>query len=281
MNFTKMHGLGNDFVVLNCMESMPGNLDQLARRLCHRQLGVGADGLLLIAPHDCADFEMRIFNADGSEAEVCGNGLRCAARYSYEHGIVDNRQLTVATRAGLRKLWIISTEDQAVEAVTVDMGPYSTTPAAIPVDYDGPSMVEQPIFTSAGKLPLTALSVGNPHGVVFVRGDVDDFPVTEIGPELENHAIWPQRANIEFVQVMPDGSLRQRTWERGAGETLACGTGACAAAAAAVLTGRAHWPVTVHLRGGNLSIDQDLATGHILMTGPATAVYTGSTLDNQ
>lgn len=271
-----MHGLGNDFVVLDCMENLPGALPDLARRLCHRQFGVGADGLLLICPHPEADFMMRIFNADGSEAEVCGNGLRCAARFVYDRGTVRSRQLTVATRAGLHRLWILPNVQGETEAVTVDMGPYTTAPERVPVDYDGGAMIDRPIFTSAGKLPLTALSVGNPHGVVFLRGSVDEFPVTEIGPELENHAIWPNRANIEFIEVQPDGSLKQRTWERGAGETLACGTGACAAAAAAVLTGRAHWPVDVHLRGGKLQIDQDLATGHLLMTGPATTVFKGT-----
>lgn len=273
--FVKMHGLGNDFVYVDCMERPLDNLPDLAVRMSRRHVGVGADGIIAILPSDVADCRMRIFNADGSEAQMCGNGIRCVAKYIYDNNIVRKNRLTVETLSGIKTVEVHPGIDGLTDTVTVDMGLPRTAPAEVPVLFDGARMVEQPVRISSGEVKVTAISMGNPHGIIFVDNFDNDI-VGTLGPELETHGIWPERANIEFVHVDSESSLSMRAWERGAGETMACGTGACAAAVAAVTTGRAKWPLTVRLIGGNLSIDLDRTTGHILMTGPAVTVFSGA-----
>lgn len=273
--FVKMHGLGNDFVYVDCMHRPLDDFPRLAVEMSRRHTGVGADGIIAILPSDKADCRMRIFNADGSEAQMCGNGIRCVAKYIYDNNIVRKPLLTVETLSGLKTVEVHAGLDGLTDTVTVDMGLPRTTPAEVPVNFNGDSMVEAPVQVGDHTVSVTAVSMGNPHGVVFVD-DFDGDIVASLGAQLENHPIWPEKANIEFVRVDSPSSLSMRAWERGAGETMACGTGACAAAAAAVMTGRAKWPITVRLIGGNLHIDTDPATGHILMTGPAVTVYTGT-----
>ena len=273
--FTKMHGLGNDFVYVDCLNRDIDRLPELAVEMSRRHTGVGSDGIIAILPSDRADCRMRIFNADGSEAQMCGNGIRCVAKYIYDNGIVHKQHITVETLSGLKTVDIHPGIDGLTDTVTVDMGAPLTAPADVPVAFAGDRMFEQPVDVGGSVVNVTAVSMGNPHGVVFVDSFDGDI-VSTLGPALEQHSIWPEKANIEFVRVDAPDTLSMRAWERGAGETMACGTGACAAAAAAVATGRARWPLTVRLIGGNLFIDCDPATGHIMMTGPAVTVYTGT-----
>lgn len=275
IKFVKMHGLGNDFIYVDCMERPLDNLPQLAVSMSRRHVGVGADGIIAILPSTVADCRMRIFNADGSEAQMCGNGIRCVAKYIYDNKIVNKNHITVETLSGIKTVEIHTGIDGMTDTVTVDMGLPITSPASIPVRFDGAIMTEEPVKLASGEVKVTAISMGNPHGVVFVDNFNDNI-VENLGPELENHEIWPEKANIEFVRVDSSDTLSMRAWERGAGETMACGTGACAAAAAAVATGRAKWPLTIRLIGGNLNIDIDKKTGHIMMTGPAVTVFSGT-----
>lgn len=259
-----MHGLGNDFVFLDCMDGSATalNLSAIARKVCDRHFSIGADGLLVIMPHPTADCRMRIFNADGSEAEMCGNGIRCVGKYIFDRHITDSHTPTVATAAGIKHLSLTTGPDGTAETVSVDMG----------IPGLDPHTTERLITILPGvSYKVTAVNVGNPHGVVFVPS-ASGTPVEEHGPLLECHPIWPDKANIEFVEVFAPSRLRQRTWERGVGITLSCGTGACAAATAAVATCRAAWPVEVLLDGGLLSFDQN-PDGHIIMTGPATFLF--------
>ena len=273
--FVKMHGLGNNFAYVDCMERPLDNLAGLAIEMSRHHTGVGSDGIIAILPSEKADCRMRIFNADGSEAQMCGNGIRCVAKYIYDNKIVEKRRLTIETLSGLKTVEIHAGIDGLTDMVTVDMGLPCMEPAEVPVRHDGADMIEGPVKVSGGEVRLTAVSMGNPHGVLFVD-NFNDGIVASLGRELETHPIWPEKANIEFVRVDSADTLSMRAWERGAGETMACGTGACAAAVAAVATGRARWPITVRLIGGNLHIDRDAATGHILMTGPAVTVYSGT-----
>lgn len=273
--FVKMHGLGNDFVYVDCMERPLDRLPELAVEMSRRHTGIGSDGIIAILPSDVADCRMRIFNADGSEAQMCGNGIRCVAKYIYDNRIVHKEHITVETLSGLKTVDIHAGIDGLTDTVTVDMGLPRMAPADVPVVFDGERMIEQPVEAAGRTVAVTAVSMGNPHGVVFVDSFDGDI-VSTLGPALECHGIWPEKANIEFVRVDSPDTLSMRAWERGAGETMACGTGACAAAAAAVATGRARWPMTVRLIGGNLHVDIDPATGHILMTGPAVTVYSGT-----
>ncbi|MDE6467602.1 MAG: diaminopimelate epimerase [Muribaculaceae bacterium] len=274
--FVKMHGLGNDFVYVDCMKRNLENLAELAVTMSRRHTGIGADGIIAILPGEKADCRMRIFNADGSEAQMCGNGIRCVAKYIRDNGIVNKDRITIETLSGIKTVEVHTGIDGLTETVTVDMGMAQTAPAAVPVRFDGAAMIEEPVKLADGsEVRVTALSMGNPHGVVFVD-NFDGNIVENLGKELETHEIWPERANIEFVRIDSEDTLSMRAWERGAGETMACGTGACAAAAAAVSSGRARWPLTVRLTGGNLTIDADPETGHIMMTGPAVTVYSGT-----
>ena len=275
ISFVKMHGLGNDFVYVDCLKRDIEHLSELAIEMSRRPTGIGSDGIIAILPSRKADCRMRIFNADGSEAQMCGNGIRCVAKYIFDNKIVAKNRITVETLSGLKIVEIHAGIDGLTDTVTVDMGVPKFIPSEIPVNFDGERMIEEAVTVGDADLTITAVSMGNPHGVVFVDNFDGDI-VGTLGPQLETHAIWPEKANIEFVRVDAPDTLSMRAWERGAGETMACGTGACAAAAAAVATGRAQWPLTVRLIGGNLHIDCDSATGHILMTGPAVTVYTGT-----
>lgn len=271
--FVKMQGLGNNFVVVDCMERHLEGLSTLAVEMSRRHTGMDTDGIIIVLPSEVADCRMRIFNADGSEAQMCGNGIRCVAKYVYDNKLVNKQSMSIETLSGIKHVEVHCGIDGLVDTVTVDMGVPQTAAEAVPVCCAGEAMIDSEVEVAGRRVRLTAVSVGNPHGVVFVDNFTDEM-VGGMGPQLERHAIWPERANIEFVRVDAPDALSVRTWERGAGETMACGTGACAAATAAVLTGRATWPMTVRLVGGNLHID--CADGHLLMTGPATTLYTGT-----
>lgn len=274
IRFTKMHGIGNDYIYINCMESMPDRLSELAEEMSDRHFGVGGDGIVLICPSDKADFRMRMFNNDGSEARMCGNASRCIARYVHDHKLTEKTRISLETLSGIKVLSLNMSTDGEVESVTVDMGEPELTAAEVPVRCAAERMMETPVATSWGNVGVTAVSMGNPHGVVFVDR-IEDVPFETLGPELEKHTMWPDRANIEFLQIISPSEVRMRVWERGTGETLACGTGACASAVAAALTGRCGREVTVHLRGGDLNI-RWAENNHVLMTGGATEVFEGN-----
>lgn len=274
IRFTKMHGIGNDYIYINCMESMPDRLPELAEEMSDRHFGVGGDGIVLICPSDKADFRMRMFNNDGSEARMCGNASRCIAKYVHDHKLTEKTRISLETLSGIKVLSLNMSTDGEVESVTVDMGEPELTAAQVPVRCASERMVETPVATSWGDVEVTAVSMGNPHGVVFVDR-IEDVPFETLGPELEKHPMWPDRANIEFLQIISPSEARMRVWERGTGETLACGTGACASAVAAALTGRCGREVTVHLRGGDLNI-RWAENNHVLMTGSATEVFEGN-----
>ncbi|MFQ3587842.1 MAG: diaminopimelate epimerase [Fimbriimonadaceae bacterium] len=269
--FTKMHGIGNDFVVVDAIRTgrLPDRLPELARRMCDRRFGVGADGLIFALPGRSAPFAMRMLNPDGSESEMCGNGIRCLARFLADHGHAKPGPIPVETGAGTLVLELLPDG-----RVRVDMGPARLTRGEIGME--GPpeeTFVEQPVPGFEPAIAGTAVSMGNPHLVVFVP-DAGAVPLEVWGPELERHPLFPNRVNVHFVEVLGRGRLRQRTWERGAGATLACGTGACAAAVAAFRTERGPRQATVSLPGGDLEIEY-LESGNVRMTGPAESVYTG------
>lgn len=276
MNFTKMHGIGNDYVYINCLDGYPKqDLSELAIRLSDRHTGVGGDGIILICPSDCADFKMRIFNADGSEAMMCGNGIRCVGKYVRDHGLIDRDEVKVDTLSGIKILQLHRGEDGKVKTVTVDMGKPSLQARDSGVDVDG-EFRDQPVKAAGREVRLTAVSVGNPHGVVMVD-KLEDIPFEILGPALERHPMWSDRANIEFMERQGKDKLKVRVWERGSGETMACGTGACAVATAARALGLCGDDVDVALKGGTLHIHTDPDTGHVFMTGPAAEVFSGTT----
>jgi len=278
MKFTKMHGAGNDYVYVNTFEEQVADPAALARAVSDRHFGIGSDGLILILPSASADVRMRMFNADGSEAEMCGNGVRCVAKYAYDHGLVKATAITVETGAGVLPLQLNLDASGRVATVRVNMGRPRLVPAEIPVVGlgDGERVVEQPLQALDRTFLVTCVSMGNPHCVIFVD-DVETFPVATYGPAIENHPAFPQRINVEFVQVLSSGEVRQRTWERGAGETLACGTGASAVTVAGVLTGRTAGEIVNHLLGGDLAMEW-CGEGEVLMTGPASEVFSGEYL---
>ncbi|WP_295731723.1 diaminopimelate epimerase [uncultured Muribaculum sp.] len=273
--FTKMHGIGNDYIYINCMDRVPDKLPRLAIEMSDRHTGVGGDGIILICPSECADFKMRIFNADGSEARMCGNGSRCVGRYVYESHLTDKTTVTLETLSGVKTLRLHPDADDRITSVTVDMGIPEIDTAEVPVTFDSPQMVNENVATTLGPVKITAVSMGNPHGVTIVD-DVDTAPVDTLGPELERHPMWPDRANIEFAEVVSPVELRMRVWERGSGETMACGTGACATLVACVLNGLSKRHAVVHLLGGDLEIEWDPADSHVYMTGPAETVFHGT-----
>ncbi|MEW5762172.1 MAG: diaminopimelate epimerase [Bacillota bacterium] len=273
MRFVKMHGLGNDFVVLDgWREPLPEAPGTLARRICDRHFGVGADGLVLIGPSRQADVGMRIFNPDGSEAEMCGNAIRCVARYVHERAYVTGDRIRVETPAGVMEPRLVLRGGR-VAAVRVDMGKPRLERGEIPMEGPPGRVVEEPLEVAGSTLRLTAVSMGNPHAVLFVD-DVQEIDLLALGPALENHPVFPRRTNVEFVQVLGPRAVRVRVWERGAGATLACGTGACAAVVAGVITGRTAREVTVHLPGGDLEVAW-AADGQVYLTGPAEEVFEG------
>ena len=272
--FTKMHGAGNDYVYINALETVPDNLPLLSIQISDRHFGVGSDGLVAIMHSDIADFRMRMFNADGSEAEMCGNASRCIGKYVYEKGITDKKEITLETLAGIKVLRL-EVNDGEVSAVTVDMGEPTLLPEAIPVKSRCPeSKISEREIISGREYNITAVSMGNPHAVVFTE-DLSDGMVLGHGPELEVADIFPKKANIEFARVIDRGNIDMRVWERGSGETLACGTGACATVVASVLNGLCDRTVHMRLLGGDLDITWDETTNHVLMRGPAAFVADG------
>ncbi len=279
MRFTKMHGAGNDYVYVDCFaEPVPSEIPDLARRISDRRFGVGSDGLILICPSDRADAEMRMFNADGSPAEMCGNGIRCVAKYLYDHGIRRKEHLTVESAGRVLSLELV-TGGGVVKQVRVDMDEPILIPERIPTTLRSPNGPEQPVVDvplSVGdrEVRVTCVSMGNPHCVLFVDEPTDDW-VLGIGPQVEVDSHFPKRVNVEFAKVVNGRELHQRTWERGSGETLACGSGACAVCVAGVLTGRSGRDVRIHLRGGDLAIEWNETDNHVYMTGPAVEVFTG------
>lgn len=277
IEFTKMHGIGNDYIYIDCMESMPDRLSDLAREMSDRHFGVGSDGIVLICPPTVPDAHcrMRMFNSDGSEARMCGNASRCIASWLYSRRLTDLDIINLETLSGIKVL-TLNKEGGELRDITVDMGAPVLDAASVPVRFDGRQMIEAQAEVSPGEtLAVTAVSMGNPHGVIFVD-DLESVDFDRLGPLMERHPMWPDRANIEFVQTVAPDRIRLRVWERGAGETLACGTGACAAAVAAMLTGRTARSLTAELRGGELKIEwPDTPGAHVMMTGTATEVFTG------
>jgi diaminopimelate epimerase len=274
MRFTKMHGAGNDYVYINgFVERCPDDLASLARAMSHRRFGVGADGMILILPSEVADARMQMFNADGSEAEMCGNGIRCVAKYVYDHDICKKDTLRIETGAGVLSLQL-SMAGGVVDAVTVDMGEPILDASRVPTQLEGNPVVEQPFEVDGRVLKVTCVSMGNPHCISFVHEATDEL-VLGIGPKIETDPRFPARVNVEFVEVVSTGEVRQRTWERGSGETWACGTGASAVCVAGVLAGKTERKITNHLLGGDLILEWRESDNHVYMTGPAREVFSG------
>ena len=273
MKFTKMQGLGNDYVYVNCMEQMVEDAAETARRVSDRHFGIGSDGLILICPSDKADFEMRMYNADGSRGEMCGNGIRCVGKYVYDYGLTDKTSLSVETLGGIKHLFL-EVEHGKVSLVKVDMGPTILEPEKIPVTAEGSRVVDEPLQVDGKTFRMTCVSMGNPHAVIYVD-DVQGMDLTKTGPSFENHERFPNRINTEFAHVLDRNTVEMRVWERGSGETLACGTGACAVAVASILNGYTEDQVTVRLLGGDLKIEWDREANKVYMTGPAEVVFDG------
>lgn len=273
MKFTKMHGIGNDYVYVNCFKEEIKNPSELARFVSNRNFGVGSDGLILIRPSEKADFQMDMYNSDGSQAEMCGNGIRCVGKYVYDYGLTDKTQITIDTLAGIKYL-DLTVEDGKVSKIRVNMGEPILTPEQIPVISKKNPAVNIPIEVKGKEYHMTCVSMGNPHAIVFMD-HVKDLDIEVIGPHFENHTCFPKRTNTEFVEVLDRNTVNMRVWERGAGETLACGTGACATAVACVLNDKTENHITVHLLGGDLEIEWDKESNQIYMTGPATTVFDG------
>ena len=268
-----MQGIGNDYVYVNCLTETVENPVSLARMVSDRHFGIGSDGLILIRPSAKADFFMEMFNADGSRSAMCGNGIRCVGKFVYDHGLTDKTAITVNTLAGVKHL-DLHVENGSVVSVTVDMGAPVLDAALIPVDAALSPVVAEPIEVAGQRYEMTCVSMGNPHAVVFVE-DTEGFPVEEVGRPFEFHPAFPERVNAEFVQVLDRSEVNMRVWERGTGETLACGTGACATVVACILNDLTDDEVTVHLLGGDLHIRWDRAANKVFMTGPAATVFEG------
>lgn len=273
MKFTKMHGIGNDYVYVDCTKEPLKNPQEIARMVSDRHKGIGADGLILIQPSEEADFEMAMYNADGSYGKMCGNGIRCVAKYVYDHGLTDKTDLKIFSGGAVKYLKLTIT-DKKVSQVQVNMGEPVLNPALIPVVGEGESLVSEPICVDGQLYKMTCVSMGNPHAVVFTE-NVSGLKLEELGPKFENHERFPDRVNTEFVHIIDSETLEMRVWERGSGETMACGTGACAVAVAAALNGFAGRSVMVRLLGGDLRIDWHEEDNCVYMTGPATEVFQG------
>ena len=272
IRFTKMHGAGNDYIYINAIDSCPANLPELSNEMSDRHKGVGSDGVVLIMPSDKADFWMRMFNADGSEGEMCGNASRCVAKYVYDKGLTSKRKITLETLAGIKVLEITKVVDEKVREVKVDMGEPSFAPENIPTKSNC-EVIDMPISTSLGTLNLTAVGTGNPHGVE-IMDSVSDLDIDSIGPEIQNNELFPRKANIEFVRIINRNEIEMRVYERGSGETMACGTGACASVVATSRLGLTDRRATVHLKGGDLQIHW-AENNHVYMTGEAATVFEG------
>ena len=274
MKFTKMHGIGNDYVYMDCTRERLENPGEIARLVSDRHKGIGSDGLILIQSSDEADFEMAMYNADGSYGKMSGNGIRCVAKYVYDNGLTDKTEISVIS-GGAVKYLKLTVENGKVKKVRVNMGEPILKPSEIPVVGEGDKLVAAPIVVDNQVYEMTCVSMGNPHAVVFMDG-VDDLKIEEIGPKFEQHERFPDRVNTEFVERMDRKNLKMRVWERGSGETMACGTGACATAVAAILNGCAEREVTVHLLGGDLEIQWDETDNCVYMTGAAATAFTGA-----
>ena len=273
MNFTKMEGLGNDYVYINCFQEKVENPGELAIRYSNRHFGIGSDGVILIKPSEIADFCMDMYNADGSRSEMCGNGIRCVGKYVYDYGLTDKTEISVETLAGIKYLKLIL-KDGKVDLVTVDMGEPELQADKIPVALRLDEVIDQPIQVGNTVYQMTCVSMGNPHAVVFVDA-VDKFPLETVGPLFEHHVMFPNRVNAEFIEVLNRKEVNMRVWERGTGETLACGTGACASTVACILNHKTEDEITLHLLGGDLKVAWDREKNKIYMTGPARVVFDG------
>lgn len=273
MKFTKMHGIGNDYVYVNCFKEEVPDPSQTAIKVSDRHFGIGSDGLILIKPSDVADGKMEMYNADGSQGAMCGNGIRCVAKYMYDYGLTDKTSISVETKSGIKYL-DLTVENGKVSTVKVNMGAPILKAADIPVLCDTEQMIDQPVTVDGKEWKMTCVSMGNPHAITYIE-DVKNLDIEKIGPKFENHPIFPDRVNTEFVKVIDRKTVEMRVWERGSGETLACGTGACATAVACILNGLTEDEVTVKLLGGDLTIFWDRKENLVYMTGSATTVFDG------
>ena len=276
LTFSKMHGIGNDYIYINCFQETVTDPEKLSIFMSNVRFGVGSDGLVLILPSEVADFRMRIFNADGSEAMMCGNATRCVGKYVYEHGMTDKTEVSLETNSGIKYLTLYVNEaTNKVDAVKVDMGKAILKPAEIPVADDGDRFIAKPVVVDGVSYDMTCVSMGNPHAVVFLP-EIDSLDLEKMGPSFEHHPLFPNRVNTEFIRVIDDHTLQMRVWERGSGETFACGTGACAAAVASVLNGycKREQEILIHLRGGDLRIIYHNDES-VTMIGPATFIFEG------
>lgn len=281
MKFTKMQGIGNDYVYVNCFKEEVKNPSEVSIFVSDRHFGIGSDGLILIKPSDVADFKMDMYNADGSQAEMCGNGIRCVGKYVYDYGLTDKEDITVETLAGIKKLHF-EIEDGKVSLITVDMGEPILEPGLVPVDVSilptaneaMEAVVDEPLTVDGKEYRVTCVSMGNPHAIVYVDS-TKDLEIEKIGPSFEHHKFFPKRVNTEFIEVLNRKEVNMRVWERGAAETWACGTGACASTVAGVLNGVTDDEIVLHLLGGDLKVKWDKATKHVFMTGPAKVVFDG------
>lgn len=276
LTFSKMHGIGNDYIYINCFQETVTDPEKLSIFMSNVRFGVGSDGLVLILPSEVADFRMRIFNADGSEAMMCGNATRCVGKYVYEHGMTDKTEVSLETNSGIKYLTLyVNKATNKVDAVKVDMGKAILKPAEIPVADDGDRFIAKPVVVDGVSYDMTCVSMGNPHAVVFLP-EIDSLDLEKMGPSFEHHPLFPNRVNTEFIRVIDDHTLQMRVWERGSGETFACGTGACAAAVASVLNGycKREQEILIHLRGGDLRIIYHNDES-VTMIGPATFIFEG------
>ncbi|MCX7748584.1 MAG: diaminopimelate epimerase [Clostridia bacterium] len=274
MKFTKMQGLGNDYIYVNCINQNIESPSEVAKFVSDRHFGIGSDGLVLILPSDIADFRMRMFNSDGSESEMCGNAIRCVGKYVYDNGLTQKTTINVETLAGIKVLQM-TLENGQVSLVRVDMGEPILKPSNIPVLSDKDLFVSEPVDVDGAVYKVTCVSMGNPHAVVYIEDEVENFPLEKVGPKMEMHKLYPRRINAEFVNVINRTTLKMRVWERGAGETLACGTGACAVLVSSVLNNLSERSAAVKLLGGDLFIEWNEKDNHVYMTGPAVKVFDG------
>ena len=273
-NFTKMHGAGNDYIYVNCFEEKLENINETAKAVSDRHFGIGSDGLVLICPSDKADFRMDMYNSDGTQAEMCGNATRCVGKYVHDKGLTDKTEITLETLAGIKILKLNLNDAGEVEAVEVNMGSPELVPKSIPINSDLDRFIQEPVAVDGREYLVTGVSMGNPHAVTFID-DTDSLEIEKLGPRFENHPLFPKRINTEFAQIVDRKTIKMRVWERGAGETLACGTGACATLAAASLSDLVDDEADLVLLGGTLHIRWDKAENNIYMTGPAAFVFDG------
>ncbi|MCR5186809.1 MAG: diaminopimelate epimerase [Clostridia bacterium] len=274
MEFIKMHGLGNDYVYIDAINQNINNRSELAKKVSDRHFGIGSDGMILICKSDIADFRMQMFNSDGTEAEMCGNGIRCVGKFVYDNGFTDKENIDIETLAGIKKLKLF-VQNGKVEKVKVDMGEPILNPEKIPVISDKEPVMNLNLNILDRNIKFTCVSMGNPHAVAFIEEDVNEFDIEKYGKLVEINEVFPQRTNVEFINIINKNTIKMRVWERGAGETLACGTGACASAVASFLNNFTEKRVRVELLGGNIEIEWNEEDNHIYMTGPATTVYKG------